>query len=230
MWGHHRLASYQPTSPLSLSLKNGPSKQWFELLHCLVYVNMASVRPSALEDKVFIVTGAASGMGAATATTLLHQGASVGLCDISEDSLKKLAKDLETEYKNKVLTQIVNITNRTDVSTFLNRVKSHFNRLDGIANLAGTAGHRLGHEEIWQITDDEYDFVMDVNVRGAFNIISEGMKPGLLSEPGSIVHTGSMFSARGFAKGAVTAPASMRVLGWSRARLLRAGEGGCELI
>lgn len=44
---------------------------------------------------------------------------------------------------------------------------------------------------------------MDVNIRGAFNNISEAMKPGLLSEPGSTVHTGSMFSARGFAKGAV---------------------------
>lgn len=94
-------------------------------------------------------------MGAATATTLLHQGASVGLCDISEDSLSKLAKDLETDYKNKVFVQVINITNRTDVLTFLHKVKSHFNRFNGIANLAGTAGHRLGHEEIWEITDDE---------------------------------------------------------------------------
>jgi NAD(P)-dependent dehydrogenase (short-subunit alcohol dehydrogenase family) len=82
-------------------------------------------------------------------------------------------------------------------------VKSRFGRLDGIANLAGTAGHRLGHEEIWQIEDDEYDFVMDVNVRGAFNVISEGMRPGVRNEPGSIVYTGSMFSERGFSKGAV---------------------------
>jgi NAD(P)-dependent dehydrogenase (short-subunit alcohol dehydrogenase family) len=44
---------------------------------------------------------------------------------------------------------------------------------------------------------------MDVNVRGAFNVISEGMRPGLLNEPGSIVYTGSMFPERGFSKGAV---------------------------
>lgn len=168
-------------------------------------------------------------MGVATATTLLRQGASVGLCDISEDSFNKLAKDLETDYKNQVLAQVVNITNRTEVSSFLNKAKSHFNRLDGIANLAGTAGHRLGHEEIWEITDAEYDFIMDVNVRSAFNLISEGMKPGLLSEPGSIVHTGSMFSERGFAKGAVYSASKHAGVGLVKSAAIEGGRRGIRV-
>jgi NAD(P)-dependent dehydrogenase (short-subunit alcohol dehydrogenase family) len=44
---------------------------------------------------------------------------------------------------------------------------------------------------------------MDINVRGVFNILGEALKPGLLQEPGSIVHTTSMYADRGFPKGSI---------------------------
>jgi NADP-dependent 3-hydroxy acid dehydrogenase YdfG len=56
-----------------------------------------------LLGKVFVVTGVASGMGLATATTLLQQGASVGLYDVSEDSLNKISTGFETSHADKVI-------------------------------------------------------------------------------------------------------------------------------
>lgn len=56
---------------------------------------------------------------------------------------------------------------------------------------------------MWEVSDEEYDFIMDINVRGIFNVLAEALKPGLLQEPGSIVHTTSMYAQRGFPKGSI---------------------------
>ncbi|KAB8250068.1 hypothetical protein BDV35DRAFT_377642 [Aspergillus flavus] len=117
---------------------------------------------SSIANKVFIVMGSASGMGLATATTLLAKGAFLGLCDINQDGLSKLIQSLNEPQRNK-----------------------KFGRIDGIARFAGTASHKLGRQEIYEIDETEYNFVMDIN------------------EPGSIVHAASMYSERGFAKGSV---------------------------
>lgn len=179
--------------------------------------------------KAYVVAGAGSGMGLATARILLSQGASVGLCDISQSSLETLIAGIEVGQKQRILTRVVDITNRANVSSFCEETKTRFGRLDGIANLAGTAGHRLGHEEVWEITNEEYDFVMGVNVRGAFNVISEGLRPGLLNEPGSVVHTGSMFSERGFSKGAVYSASKHAGVGLVKSAALEGGKRGIRV-
>ncbi|KAF7622714.1 hypothetical protein AFLA_010036 [Aspergillus flavus NRRL3357] len=125
---------------------------------------------SSIANKVFIVMGSASGMGLATATTLLAKGAFPGLCDINQDGLSKFIQSLNEPQRNKVITQVVDITNRAAVASFLHSTKKKFGRIDGIARFAGTASHRLGHQEIYEIDETEYNFVMDIN------------------EPGSIVH------------------------------------------
>lgn len=184
---------------------------------------------SSLQGRAFVVTGAGSGMGLSTATTLLNHGAFVGLCDITERGLSDFEATLDGKEKERVLTQVVDITKRSDVASFLSSTKARFGRLDGIVNLAGTAGRRLGHEQIWQMTDEEYDFVMGVNVRGPFNILSEGMKPGLLSEGGSIVHTGSMFSERGFSKGAVYSASKHAGVGLVKSAAIEGGSRGIRV-
>ncbi|PIG84967.1 short-chain dehydrogenase, partial [Aspergillus arachidicola] len=143
---------------------------------------------SSIANKVFIVIGSASGMGHATATSLLAKGAFLGLCDIDQDGLSKLFQSLNEPQRNKVITQVVDITNRPAVASFLQSTKEKFGRIDGIASFAGTAGRKLSHYEIYEIDETEYNFVMDINVRGIFHILSEALKPGLLQEPGSIVH------------------------------------------
>ncbi|KAJ5296090.1 hypothetical protein N7508_010911 [Penicillium antarcticum] len=90
-------------------------------------------------------------MGLATATVLLARGAHLGICDEKDDGLTTFANTLNEEQQRRVITQTVNITNRPSVSSFIKYRNDFFGRIDGSANVAGTAGHKLGHGEIWKI-------------------------------------------------------------------------------
>jgi NAD(P)-dependent dehydrogenase (short-subunit alcohol dehydrogenase family) len=109
------------------------------------------------------------------------------------------------------------------------KTKEKFGKIDGIANIAGTAGHKLGHEEIWEVDDKEFDYIMDVNVRGVFNVLSEALKPGLLEEPGSVVHITSMFAERGFPKGAVYSTSKHAGVGMVKSAAMEAGKRGIRV-
>lgn len=179
--------------------------------------------------KIFVITGSASGMGRATAITLLASGATLGLCDLNQDGLSKLIDELSEEEKVRVFTHAVDITNRSAIASFLHSTKQKFGRIDGIANFAGTAGHKLGHHEVWEIDEGEYDFIMAVNVKGIFNILSEALRPGFLQEPGSIVHAASMFSERGFSKGSVFSASKHAGVGIVKSAALEAGKRGIRV-
>jgi NAD(P)-dependent dehydrogenase (short-subunit alcohol dehydrogenase family) len=184
---------------------------------------------ASIAGKVFVIMGSASGMGLATAKTLLARGALLGLCDLSQDGLSKFTTKLSEEQKARVITLTVDITSRSSVASFLCLTKEKFGKIDGIANLAGTAGHKLGHHEIWEIDDEEYDFIMAANVRGVFNVLSEALKPGILQEPGSIVHVASMFAERGFSKGSVYSTSKHAGVGMAKSAALEAGKRGIRV-
>ncbi|KAJ5776873.1 hypothetical protein N7520_000119 [Penicillium odoratum] len=184
---------------------------------------------SSIAGKVFVITGSASGMGLATARTLIDRGALLGLCDINQDGLSKLVHELDEEQKARLITHVVDITNRSAVASFLHLTKEKFGKIDGIANLAGTAGHKLGHHEIWEIDEAEYDFIMAVNVKGVFNVLSEALKPGFLQEPGSIVHAASMFADRGFSKGSVYSASKHAGVGMVKSAALEAAKRGIRV-
>lgn len=172
---------------------------------------------SSVAGKAFVVTGTASGMGLKTATTLLARGALLGLCDMNLDGLSKLVDELGEEEKARVITRAV--------ASIPHLTKAQFGKIDGIANLAGTAGHKLGHQEVLEMDEEEHDFIMGVDVKGVFNVLSEGLKPGFLQESGSIVHAASMVAKRGFRKALCIASVYMRGWVWSRVLPLRQLKG-----
>ncbi|KAK9313084.1 hypothetical protein V1522DRAFT_431123 [Lipomyces starkeyi] len=175
-------------------------------------------------NKVCFVTGAASGMGLATAKSLLALGAKVALCDINGVSLEQVIGGLDSKQKNRTLAQVVDVTDRVAVRNFLERTKSHFGKLDGVANFAGTGGNGLGSEPIWATSADEYDFILDLNVKGLFNILTEALRPGFLTQGASVVHVGSMFSLQGFKNGAVFAASKHAALGMVRSAAKETGD------
>ncbi|MGA2502383.1 MAG: SDR family NAD(P)-dependent oxidoreductase, partial [Tepidisphaeraceae bacterium] len=86
-----------------------------------------------LTDKVFVVTGAASGIGEAIAKALLAVGAKVTLCDRAEDRLRSLAATLGPD----AFPLIVDLTNRSEVAGILDKVLTRFGQLDGVLANAG---------------------------------------------------------------------------------------------
>lgn len=109
-----------------------------------------------------------------------------------------------------------NVTDEAAVESFLMEAKSRFGRLNGVSNFAGTPGHELGTEAVWQTQLAKYQFIMDINVKGLFNVLSVSLRPGFLEDNSSVVHIGSMFSMQGFKNGAVFAASKHAALGMVR--------------
>lgn len=159
--------------------------------------------PASLSSKVFIVTGAASGMGLATAKVLLERGASLGLCDINKSLLLEYIDSLPESQRSRVVAEPISVIEENSIVGFLDQTKQKFGKVDGIASFAGTGGHKLGSQLITDTEEKEYDFIMDLNVRSLYYILKHTLQPGFLNEPGSIVHITSMYAERGFQNGAI---------------------------
>ncbi|PWN46865.1 oxidoreductase [Violaceomyces palustris] len=184
--------------------------------------------------KSYIVTAGASGIGLATVKLLLSEGHQVTASDINRSGLDSATSPLLSQYgSSRLLVIQADVTQRSSIQELISSHKSHFGSLDGFANVAGTGGHRIGQETIQETLDEEYDFIMDLNVRGLFHVLSEILRPGVLtSEPGgnsSIVHVTSMFGDRGFSHGAVFAAGKHAANGMVRSAAIECGPRGIRV-
>lgn len=183
-----------------------------------------------LTGKAYLVTGAASGIGLATARTLLTRGASVTFCDFNGVALESAVSSLPLDLQRRALWRAINVTDRPAVRAALDATKTAFGRVDGVANAAGTAGHRLGGELLWEVSDSEFDFVMGTNTRGVFTMLSEALRPDVLTGgSGSFVNVGSMYAERGFLKGAALAASKHAALGLVKSAALEVAARGIRV-
>jgi NAD(P)-dependent dehydrogenase (short-subunit alcohol dehydrogenase family) len=136
------------------------------------------------EGKVAIVTGAASGIGRATAVRLAQEGASVLAVDLDEQGLEVTAKDGE-----RIRTHLADVGDEAAVAATVQAAVEGFGRLDVLANIAGIMRTAHTHEcptELW-------DLVLRVNLTGTFFMCREAL-PHLLETKGNIVNCASTAS------------------------------------
>lgn len=179
--------------------------------------------------KVVVVTGSASGMGLATATSLASSGAHLALWDINSSKLKEIAKSFKAQSSGKILAQTVDVSDRSAVKAALIEAQHHLGPINAIANFAGTGGHQLGVEPIWETSNEEFEFITNLNIRGLFNILGEALTPGFLGELQSIVHIASMFGTRGYKNGAVFAASKHAAVGMVKSAALEVGSRGIRV-
>ena len=115
-----------------------------------------------LKDKVAIVTGAARGIGRATAERLIEEGAKILICDIDEAQLMRTAAELGGE--DRVLAQLVDVVNKGHVEQLVEKAVQHFGRLDIMVNNAGIAPV----VDFLDVTEEMLSRVLDVYLKGAF--------------------------------------------------------------
>lgn len=151
------------------------------------------------------------------------------MCDLNEKKIADVFDSSDASHKARLIAQPVNVAKRSTVKDFLETTKRKFGRLDGIANVAGTGGRLIGTHCIWEIPTEEYDLVMDANARGIFNALAEGLKPGLMETPGSIVNVGSMFSERGFKKAAPYSCSKHALIRLTKTAAIEAGSRGIRV-
>lgn len=145
-----------------------------------------------LKDKVCIVTGAAGekGIGLRTAKLFYEQGASVVISDINEQACEKVRGEFDPERS---LMVTGNVANRDDCFNLAKAVIDKFGRIDVLINNAGIT-QPVKFEEI---TPEDYDRILDVNLRGML-YMSQAVVPHMKSaKSGSIVNTSSVSAQRG---------------------------------
>ncbi|MGY3360836.1 meso-butanediol dehydrogenase/(S,S)-butanediol dehydrogenase/diacetyl reductase [Bradyrhizobium sp. GM0.4] len=139
--------------------------------------------------KVVIVTGAASGIGEATARRFVAEGAKVALADRNKGPLEKVANSLPADQ---VMVEVADVSDSSAVDGMVAAVLDRFGRLDVIVNNAGV--HEGG--EPASITDDKWRKVMSTDLDGVFYGCRAAL-PHLEKTKGSIVNTASVSGTGG---------------------------------
>ncbi|MES2646391.1 MAG: glucose 1-dehydrogenase [Bacteroidota bacterium] len=119
-----------------------------------------------LDGKVIIITGAAMGLGLATAKELASQGASLTLVDYNEKSLNQAKDELGAEFPGvKIIAVTADVSNEDAVKNYVDETIKVFGRIDGLYNNAGIEGKQAG------MTDYDLDVfkkVIDINLMGVY--------------------------------------------------------------
>ncbi len=150
----------------------------------------------SLQDRVAIITGGASGIGAATVKQFLAAGADVVIGDMNKEAGQQLVTELAADgYKDKVRFQSVNVADEAEVIALVEVAETEFGGLDVIFNNAGIGG-AIG--PITELEVDHWDQTFAVMSRGVFLGIKHGAKAmQRTGRGGSIINTGSIAALSG---------------------------------
>ncbi len=162
-----------------------------------------------LSGKAALVTGAASGIGAAIASRLAASGVAVALADIDLERARAAAERLE-----RAVALQVDVTSRPSVDACVATAEAALGRLDIVCANAGVSSMRPALE----LTDADWDFNFDVNARGVFLTNQAACRAFLASgRKGVIVNTASLASKVGAPLLAHYSASKFAVLGWTQA-------------
>ena len=127
-----------------------------------------------LDGKVAVVTGASRGIGATLAQAFAREGAKVVVTDITDvgaciDAIKAVG--------GQAIGHKVDVTNNGDIAAMVKAVESAFGPIELLLNNAGLFA-KIELKPFWEITEDEWDMVMRVNIRGGFQVV-KGVLPSM---------------------------------------------------
>lgn len=146
----------------------------------------------SLAGRVAIVTGASRGIGRAIALRLAHEGADVVVTATTLESAQKTAEEIEATGR-KALALAVDVADSAAVGVMFATVSETFGKVDILVNNAGITRDGL----LLRMKDTDWDAVMDVNLKGAFNCIREASKLMTKARSGRIVNIGSVVGEMG---------------------------------
>lgn len=142
-----------------------------------------------LEGKVAVITGGSVGIGAATATRMAEEGAAVAILDRHDQDGEALARKLK-DRGLKAGYWHCDVTSEQEVKQVLDNVAETFGSLTVLVNNAGISGpNKPTHE----LTEEEWDLVQNVNVKGVFFCIKHGIPHMKKAGVGSIINLSSIY-------------------------------------
>lgn len=150
-------------------------------------------RKGRIEGKVALVTGAASGLGAATARRLASEGAKVMLTDVAADAGRTVADQIEDAGGAAMFTEH-DVTSEDDWRRVVGAALERFGRLDVLVNNAGVSG---GPQELMTLDYDSWRRVLSVNLDGVFLGMRHAGPAIAAADGGSIINISSILGKVG---------------------------------
>ncbi|HNM34362.1 MAG TPA: SDR family NAD(P)-dependent oxidoreductase, partial [Chitinophagaceae bacterium] len=174
-----------------------------------------------LENKTSIVTGAARGIGAAIAVKLAEHGSNIAFSYVSDSSAAKAA-ELENQLTAlgvKAKAYKSNAGDFAQCETFVNEVMADFGNIDVCVNNAGISKDNL----LLRMTAEQWDDVMNINLKSVFNITKLVTRPMMKAKAGSIINMSSIIGIRGNAGQSSYAASKAGIIGFTKSVALELG-------
>jgi len=178
----------------------------------------------SLEGKVAMITGAASGIGLATAKRLAEIGASIALVDINEPKGKEAAEEIKSLGKKAKFFRC-DVTSGSDCKKTTEDVYQEFGRIDILFNNAGVTRRK----NIVELSEEEWDLVLNVNLKSIY-LLSRHVIPRMIEDGGgSIINTGSGWGLKGGPNAAAYCAAKGGTVNLTRAMAIDHGRQGIRV-
>ena len=145
-----------------------------------------------LSGKVSIITGAAQGIGQATAQKFAKEGAKVACCDINLDAVQETV-DLITKAGGEAIGFKVDVTKKDSIAAMVEGVMAKWGRIDTLVNNAGI----VQDAQFKKMSEEQFDRVIDVNLKGVYNCTKAVVDIMLQQNSGVILNASSIVGIYG---------------------------------
>ena len=147
----------------------------------------------SLQGKVALITGAAQGIGREIALGFAQYGADIVAVDLSDEKLLTLKNAIEAK-KRRCLVLTIDLAHGDQIERMVETAVKEMGRIDILANIAGVNVHKAAEE----MTEKEWDFVLDINLKALFFCCQAVGKVMLWQGSGRIINMSSSFGVVGF--------------------------------
>jgi 3-oxoacyl-[acyl-carrier protein] reductase len=145
-----------------------------------------------LAGKVSIITGGGQGIGRATSVKFAREGAKVAVCDINMTSVAETLREIR-EFGGEALGFQVNVTDKDSIAKMVEGVMLAWHRIDTLVNNAGI----VQDARFSKMTEDQFDNVIDVNLKGVYNCTKAVVDIMLQQNSGCILNASSIVGLYG---------------------------------
>lgn len=165
-----------------------------------------------LKGKTAVITGSARGIGRAIAEALAEAGANVVISDINQEASDATAKEIADKYQVEAIGVTANVAKKAETDELINKAIEKFGQIDIMVNNAGITKDNL----LMRMSEDEWDAVLTVNLKGVFNGIQSVTRPMMKARSGKIINIASVVGITGNAGQANYSAAKAGVIGLTK--------------
>lgn len=165
-----------------------------------------------MQDKVALVTGATRGIGKGVALKLAEQGANIAFTYVSSPEKAKQVEEEIAAFGVKVKSYQSNAADYAQAEKLIADIVEEFGRVDAVVNNAGITRDGL----LMRMTEENWNDVMDINLKSVFNITKHVQRTMLKQRSGSIINMSSIVGVRGNAGQSNYAASKAGIIGFTK--------------